>query len=172
MINDARTRYVERLEPFFQEIGGRFFSSSRFVLRLQAGWDLSRSLDSILEHDVAADLRHGYTQAGPHKGDFSITLDGRPARAYLSRGQMKLLVYALLLAQSRLMEENNGAAGCVLIDDVASELDDANRRILLELLQDRSTQYFITATSRQSIEDGLQGDAALFDITQGRITQA
>ena len=171
MINDARTRYIERMEPFFQEVGGRFFSSPRFVLRLHAGWDLSRSLDSILEHDVASDLRHGYTQAGPHKGDFSITLDGRPVKAYLSRGQMKLLVYALLLAQARLMEEHNGGAGCVLIDDVASELDDANRRTLLTLLQERSTQYFITATSRHSIEEGLQGDSALFDITQGRITQ-
>jgi DNA replication and repair protein RecF len=172
MIGDARARYIARIEPFFQEIGERFFSNPRFELRLQAGWDVTRTLDSIYETDVAADLRHGHTQAGPHKGDFSIMLDGRPVRAYLSRGQMKTLVYALLLAQSRLMEEHVGAAGCVLIDDVASELDADNRRILLELLQDRLTQYFITATARDSIERGLNGDAALFQLAQGRITQA
>ncbi len=172
MIHEARSGYLGRLAPYFDEIGGRFFSDPQFDLRIHAGWDVARSLDAVLESDVAADLRYGYTQSGPHKGDFSILLNQRPVKAYVSRGQMKLLVYALLLAQSRLMEEHVGSAGCVLIDDVASELDEPNKRTLLELLQGRLTQFFITATGREIIEEGVSTDAAVFQIAQGRITQA
>jgi DNA replication and repair protein RecF len=171
IVADARRRYAERLEPFFQDMGGRFFSDRRFELRLQAGWDTAKPLVSVLEEEVPADLRYGYTQSGPHKGDFSIVFDGRPVKAYLSRGQMKLLVYALLLAQSRLMEERVGA-GCVLVDDVASELDDRNRKALLAVLREGRTQYFITATGRHSIEEGLDDSAAVFEVEHGRITHA
>lgn len=85
---------------------------------------------------------------------------------------MKLLVYALLLAQSRLMEEQAKTPGCVLIDDVASELDEFNKRNLLELLQDRATQFFITATSQDMIANGITPESAVFQIEQGRITEA
>lgn len=172
MIHEARSNYVERLKPFFQEIGGHFFSDPRFDLRTLAGWDATRPLDGVLDSELAADLRYGHTHSGPHKGDFSIVLDHRPIKAYASRGQMKLLVYALLLAQARLMEERVGGAGCVLIDDVASELDARNKRMLLELLRGRLTQFFITATARDSIAAGVSSDAAVFHLAQGRITKA
>ena len=172
MIHEARSSYLERLLPFFQEVSGRFFAESRFEWRIQAGWDHSSRLSEVLERDIATDLRYGHTHSGPHKGDFSLLLNQRSVKYYASRGQMKLLVYALLLAQARLMEERVGAAGCVLIDDVASELDEPNKRTLLDLLRGRPTQFFITATSREIIEEGLSGDAALFRIAQGRITQA
>lgn len=170
IVAEARQRYAERLEPSFHRMGERFFQGRRFALRIQAGWDTDKELARVLEEEAAADLRCGYTQSGPHKGDFSISLDGRPARAYLSRGQMKLLVYALLLAQSRLMEETR--AGCVLIDDVASELDDDNRRTLLGVLRERQTQFFITATARTLIEESLDEHAVLFPMEQGRLTRA
>jgi DNA replication and repair protein RecF len=170
IVADARLRYAKRLEPFFKDMGERFFSGQRFDIRPQAGWDTAKSLVSVLEEEVPADLRYGYTQSGPHKGDFSITLDGRPVKAYLSRGQMKLLVYALLLAQSRLLEERAGAAGCVLVDDVASELDEHNKKTLLDVLREGRTQYFITATGRNTIEEGVDDSAAVFRVEHGRIT--
>ncbi|MGZ8218844.1 DNA replication/repair protein RecF [Methylomagnum sp.] len=172
IVADSRLRYAERLEPFFHDTAARFFPGQRFEFRLQAGWDTAKPLETILTEGTPADARHRYTQSGPHKGDFSITLNGRPIKAYLSRGQMKLLVYALLLAQSRLMEERVGAAGCVLVDDVASELDEHNKTTLLAFLREGRTQYFVTATARNMIEEGLDSDAALLQVEQGRVIQA
>ena len=172
MLGDARRRYAERLEPHFLATCGRFFPGHDFAMRVQAGWDPARPLATVLEEEAATDARHGYTQSGPHKGDFSIHLAGRPVRAYLSRGQMKLLVYALLLAQARLREAESGPGGCVLIDDVASELDPLNRGTLLDYLGEDRTQYFITATSRDSIETGLSDSAAVFRLDAGRLAQA
>lgn len=169
IVGQARERYAARLEAFFQDTAQRFFPDFRFELRTQAGWDAALPLESALEKDIAADFRHGYTQSGPHKGDFSLAFQGRPVKAYLSRGQMKLLVYALLLAQARLLEERAGAAACVLIDDVASELDTANKQALLGFLREGRTQYFVTATERKMVEDGLGTEAALFEVERGQI---
>lgn len=172
MLHQARCGYLERLMPYFREIGGRFFGASPFELKVQPGWDLGRSLEAILDSDVASDLRHGHTQSGPHRGDFAILMGQKPVRGYVSRGQMKLLVYALLLAQSRLMEERMGSCGCVLIDDVAAELDSPNRHTLLDLLQGRSTQFFITATALETAPMTESLKAAVFQIEQGRLIQS
>ncbi|HYE36694.1 DNA replication/repair protein RecF [Methylocaldum sp.] len=172
IMDGARERYAERLKPFFLQSAARFFAGFKFDLHVQSGWNKSKTLEAVLQEDVAADIRLGHTQSGPHKADFSITLDGRPARAYLSRGQMKLLVYALLLAQSLLMEESAGVSACVLIDDVASELDEDNKNRLLGFLRERRTQFFITATAEQIIKEAVDDDAAVFHVEHGQVMQS
>ncbi|MGX2038635.1 DNA replication/repair protein RecF [Methylocaldum sp. MU1018] len=172
IINGARERYAERLKPFFLQSAAQFFAGFKLDLHVQSGWNKSKTLEAALQDDVVSDIRLGHTQSGPHKADFSIMLDGRPAKAYLSRGQMKLLVYALLLAQSLLMEESAGTSACVLIDDVASELDEDNKNRLLGFLRERRAQFFITATAEQIIEEAVNDDAAVFHVEHGQVMQA
>lgn len=169
MLHEARCGYLGRLMPYFREIGGRFFENVAFDLKVQPGWDVNRPLEAILDAEVTMDLRQGHTQYGPHRGDFAITMGQKPVRGLVSRGQMKLLVYALLLAQSRLMEERVGSRGCVLIDDVAAELDALNRRTLLDILGERTTQFFITATALDAEPKSGGLDASVFEIEQGRL---
>jgi len=66
------------------------------------------------------------------------------AREVLSRGEQKLLVYALHLAQLALSIEITGRHPIVLIDDLAAELDEAHRAQVLEVLQSLGCQVFIT----------------------------
>jgi DNA replication and repair protein RecF len=171
IIGGARERYAERLRPFFLQSAAQFFAGFKLDLHVQSGWNKNKTLEAALQEDVASDIRLGHTQSGPHKADFSITLDGRPAKAYLSRGQMKLLVYALLLAQSVLMEESAGMSACVLVDDVASELDEKNKNRLLGFLRERRTQFFITATMEEIIKEAVD-DAAVFHVEHGQVKQA
>ena len=85
---------------------------------------------------------------------------------------MKLLVYALLLAQAGLMEERHGSSGCVLIDDIASELDEPNQQALMNILAGRKTQFFITATHRDALVTQGSAGVGVFEIAQGRIIKA
>ncbi len=172
IMNGARDRYAQRLKPFFLRSAAHFFEGFEFEFHLQSGWRKNKTLEAALQEDVASDVRLGYTQSGPHKADFSISLGGRPARAYLSRGQMKLLVYSLLLAQSLLMEESADVSACVLIDDVASELDEDNKNKLLGFLRECRTQFFITATADRVIRDAVDDDAAVFHVEHGQVMQA
>lgn len=169
----TRAAYMERLRPAFIEVAHHFLGAHAFALSLADGWDSETNpLIEAFRRSWVQDRKLGYTHAGPHRADFSVYADGKAARNFLSRGQMKLLVVSLLLAQARCLEESLGARGCVLIDDLASELDDANRAKLLRFLDTRASQFFITATDDR-IQHELNSDqAAVFCIASGRVEQA
>lgn len=171
MLHSAREAYLAALSPHFGETVNQFFPGRRWQLDLLPGWDSDKPLGLALEAAVEGDLRLGYTQLGPHRADFTIRLDGRPVREYLSRGQMKLLVYALLLAQSRLMETQRAVPGCVLIDDVASELDAANRQRLIGALVDRASQFFITATALEAGLEPVASTTRVYELSEGRVAR-
>jgi len=172
MVAEARDAYVERLRPYLLEAARFFLGQHAFQLHACAGWDTRKPLIDVLREGIAMDRSCGYTHTGPHKGDFSVLADGRPAKNLLSRGQMKLLVFALLLAQAHLLEEAIGVRGCVLIDDLASELDSRNRDQLLRFLEMRKAQFFVTATDRRLLESAHLADAAVFHVEHGRVIQA
>lgn len=171
ILAQARAAYAQRLLPYFAAASGHFLGTMAFELRSLAGWSADKSLEQALRDGLAQDLRDGHTHAGPHKGDFSLLADGRPAKQFLSRGQMKLLVFALLLAQAHLLEESLGARGCVLVDDLASELDGGNRAKLLDFLRSRQAQFFITATEPRLVDWTGADDAAMFHVEHGRIAR-
>lgn len=168
VIAETRQRYALRLEPFLKETAEHFLPQfKRFELKTSPGWNEQKTLIQVLQDETTTDLRYAYTQSGPHRGDFSLHVDGRSARSCLSRGQTKLLIYALLLAQSRLMEESDTLySGCVLIDDIASELDEKNRSRLLDFLGKTKSQFFITATESQRLTQTFH---RLADLDQGQI---
>jgi len=171
VVAEARETYIESLLPYFLEAAVLFLGPHDFRLRTDRGWDSQKSLADVLREQGGADRRYGYTQFGPHKGDFSVLLDGRSAKNFLSRGQMKLLVFALLLAQAHLLEEMIDNRGCVLIDDLASELDSDNRDKLLRFLEMRRGQFFITATDERVFENVRLGEASVFHVEHGRIKE-
>ncbi|MFZ4704146.1 MAG: DNA replication/repair protein RecF, partial [Candidatus Methylumidiphilus sp.] len=169
IVDCARFGYVECLRPFFNAAASHFLGHSALDIDPVSGWDKAKPLDEVLRLDLPQDLRDGFTHSGPHKGDFQVKADGRSAKNYLSRGQMKLLVFALLLAQSHLLEASIGTKGCVLIDDLASELDSENRSKLLGFLRQRQAQFFITATDSRLLELAGEGEAAIFQVENGLI---
>ena len=61
--------------------------------------------------------------------------DGRELRAYGSRGQQRLGLLALLLAEREAIAESRGTPPLMLLDDVMSELDAGRRSQLVELLR-------------------------------------
>ena len=97
-----------------------------------------------------------------------ITINDEPASRRASRGQLKLLGIALLLAQSEAISTTNTKRGIVAIDDLAAELDVDNQYLLAQVLQKTQKQLVITST-RQPLPEFLPPDAHLFHVEQGHI---
>src|SRR5690606_8391617 len=114
-------------------------------LRYYRGWEEGRSYAEVLRASIERDLRYGATQAGPQRADILIRIGGRPALEVLSRGQQKLLVAALKIAQGRMLLETTGRKSIYLVDDLPSELDGEKRRKLCLLLSTLQTQIFMSA---------------------------
>ncbi|MER3484731.1 MAG: hypothetical protein C4345_00875 [Chloroflexota bacterium] len=83
---------------------------------------------------------------GPHRDDVRLTLNGRELAAFGSRGQQRLAVVALKLAETDLMASQSGERPVVLLDDVLSELDVQRRHELLVAVSQLKTQVVLTAT--------------------------
>lgn len=96
------------------------------------------------EQDLGADILRGFTAAGPHREDFMVVFDGRPAEETASRGETRTVVLSLKIIELEILEKARGGRPLLLLDDVFSELDGARRHALTESLQNYQT--FITTT--------------------------
>lgn len=116
------------------------------------GWDkknTGKSLEQILAECFDSDKHKQYTQHGAHQADIVFATQEMKAKQVLSRGQQKIILLALKLAQGDLLEKE-----CLyLIDDLAAELDELHQKKLLNYLAGKKGQFVITNTS--TIDPGL-----------------
>ncbi len=172
MLADYRQDYAEQLTPVFIRICQNFLSLNPIELHLLKGWDTAKTLDQVLLQDQEKDLRYGFTHSGPHRGDLHLLINGKLAKDFVSRGQLKLLVMALKLAQVHLLSTDFNHNGCILIDDIASELDEVNRAKLLNYLVNLNFQVFITATDLFGFGDISQiNNYKVFHVEHGNVKQ-
>ncbi|MBA2777879.1 DNA replication/repair protein RecF [Billgrantia kenyensis] len=150
-VDDLRREWMAAFVPVFEETLDRLIALPELRLRYSRGWDKQRPLLEILEQSRATDFQMGFTQHGPQRGDLRIRLGKRPAVEVLSRGQQKLVVSALKLAQGRLLEQSTGRSCLYLVDDLPAELDIEHRRIFCRLLESMGSQAFITSVEHDAL---------------------
>jgi DNA replication and repair protein RecF len=112
---------------------------------------VTEALREGLTRSRPADLRRGFTGFGPQTDDLEITLDGRPVREHGSQGQVRSLVLALKLAELENLTAALGEPPLLLLDDVASELDQLRRHKLFETILGTPGQTFISVTDKDLI---------------------
>lgn len=169
----ARATYFDRLLPVFKSVYSslRGEAIEKLTLRYDPGWDSALDFATVLSSGLQADLRYGATQNGPHRADIRVQIEKIPAVEFLSRGQQKILVSALKIAQAHLLADSSGRQCVYLVDDLASELDKRNRLAVLSLLTQLGGQLFVTCIDLEAIEFELgQIDKAVFHVERGTIT--
>ena len=105
-----------------------------------------------LEQFKDKDIDRKFTQAGPHRADIRVSIYGQPAAENLSRGQQKLFVFAMYLAQMQTLYEEFKKPTVVLIDDVAAELDDNNLNLVFKKLIDLDSQIIVTVLNTNILD--------------------
>jgi DNA replication and repair protein RecF len=172
IVNDFRRDYILALQPVFLEMAGYFLDTTQIDLRFVSGWDEERTLESILKLELDKDLRYGFTHSGPHRADFQVFHNKKSAKDYLSRGQQKLLVLALVLSQVSLLNQEGQNDCCILIDDLTAELDTENRSKLLKYLLQLGCQIFVTGTELADFGDlSALNNYKVFHVEHGCIKQ-
>lgn len=170
IITQVRIEYLQTLYPLFNQLARHFHICSDFELSLFPGWNIERPLEEVLQQSRQMDIRYGYTRSGPHKFDFVLFADGRVAKTFMSRGQRKILVLALMLAQIDLMAEVNNIQACVLVDDITAELDRDNQDEFMRLLGNHNHQLFVTTTDKDFVKRFRNEDHKVFEINAGEVT--
>ncbi|MCE5233838.1 MAG: DNA replication/repair protein RecF [Mizugakiibacter sp.] len=167
-IDDARRAYAGALGSWIGRVAGAFLPELGPVeLSYRRGWPDETALAALLAERRGKDLARGHTTAGPHRADWSLRFAEAPAREHLSRGQEKLCALACVLAQAELHAERRGEWPVIGLDDLASELDQAHQRRVVERLLAGAAQVLITGTELPPVLREVE--AALFHVEQGRI---
>ena len=151
-ITHYRRAYLNGLAGQLERAVGAFDGLGRVSFEYYCGWDESRTLAEIYSHDQVRDIATRSTNHGAHRADIKIKVDGQPAADHLSRGQIKLLVYALKLAQADHYRERSGESCLFLLDDLPAELDYQHRGQVISYLNDLGCQYFITGVDKQDFK--------------------
>lgn len=110
-------------------------------------------LEQYSEEEVAA----GTTLVGPHRDDFSIIESNRNLASYGSRGEQRMAVLWLKMAELNYIEKKTGERSTLLLDDIFSELDHEHRDIVMKLAKNQQTiittadEHFIKKSGSNSI---------------------
>ena len=149
-IDKKRIQYLDTIKQVFTEIAAEFLPEFSFEITYYSGWDKAQSLESHLTSRLEQDLKFGHSSSGPHKADFRIkNQDGVPAFEVLSRGQLRMLVAALQLSQTKTLNVQTSDCGVFLLDDIGAELDENHRQIFIRHLMQTNTQIFVTAIEKE-----------------------
>ena len=168
-ISEWRQTYSDAITREIKATCQQFLPEYTLTFSCQRGWDKETDYAELLERSFERDRALTYTASGPHKADFRIRADGTPVEDLLSRGQLKLLMCALRLAQGEYLTRHSGRRCIYLIDDFASELDDQRRQILAARLKATKAQVFVSAISVDHVIDMNDEKGKMFSVEKGKI---
>jgi DNA replication and repair protein RecF len=170
-LDTARQKFCASLQRQLSPLLAALLGGMETALEYRRGWSRDQDLRQALHASREQDRRQGYTRLGPHRADFVVKLEGGgfvPER--LSRGQQKLLIIALVLAQARLYQVHRDSPCMLLIDDLPSELDRAHRDRVMSCLARSDAQLFVTAIEAGALDTALWEESRVFHLAHGNVS--
>ena len=150
-LDQLRSGYIDSLEEPFQAVVEEISGMQAIRLEYFRGWERDGNLLEIYQKEVNSDQKRGFTQKGFQRADVRITVDGQPAVKVCSRGELKALVWSLILAQGNLTRSREDTKTLFLVDDLASEFDRNHRWRLGNYLVNHGHQVLITGVDRDAL---------------------
>ncbi len=118
------------------------------------------------------EARSGHTLAGPHRDNIIFTLQKGDTNAdlarYGSQGQKRSAVLAFKLALAVVFHRRIGTWPLILLDDVASELDETRRRALGNIISGTQAQFLISTTGEEYMFLPT-GEGKIWMVEEGRL---
>jgi len=154
-LTDKRAEYIEYVNNFQ-------FSISNFQVTYDKSVISEARLEQYKDEEVAAKA----TLVGPHRDDFIISKfpisnsqfsqkDQQliELSKYGSRGEQRLAILWLKLAELSYIEQQAGDRPMLLLDDIFSELDKEHRRLVLDVIAKQQT---IITSAEEDVIDLIQ----------------
>jgi len=167
-ITNYRDSQLTLIKKNFFELLNLFSSDlcEKINIFFSQGWSSSLSYNEYLINKINHDINSGYTRYGAHRSDIIINYQNMPANDILSRGQKKIVIICLILSQfSYLKNKKIEEHHLLLLDDMDSELDEKNLKILFSILENLNSQVIATTTDIKKYKF-ICNDCKLFHVKQ------
>jgi DNA replication and repair protein RecF len=164
---DYGSKIIAQREKFFKYINDEFkkledFPRYEFYIDFQPNIKISRIFDEDIEYTFRKNLQDSYSKdislestfRGPHKDNWELLIKIKPQKEFIScskfasRGQQRMALIVLQMVLIRLFEELKDNTPILLLDDIFSELDNENEKILIDFIISKKIQTFITGVEK------------------------
>lgn len=170
-----RLEYIDKLEGYAEKYHNGISNGNEkleisYICSFNASLQDDRNkiyekLSLAMHESRKEDLFTGFTNVGPHRDDFDITINGKKSRIFASQGQQRSAVLSLKLAEAKVLKELTGENPVILLDDVLSELDEKRREFLINKITDY--QVFITCCDSDVVR--IEKDKKIFNVDKGKV---
>ena len=171
LISQRREAYLNLLGQHLTETLPEVLRKEEMTLCYSEHWESSDKIVEALSGNLERDIRYGYTSVGPHRADLRILKKKKIATEYLSRGEQRMLMAGIILAQQSSLKAAKSVNPIILIDDLNAELDAYNQDDLITRLRDSGSQIFITAISPDGIRKELSQEYKVFHVEHGHVKE-
>lgn len=170
VLDQARRQFLRGVNSTFTHLFELAGWGEPPEITLQSGWAVEEPLLESLMGRRREDASTGHTGCGPHRADLAFHVNGNELGARYSRGQSKLFVTLLMLAEAQVVFSRTGEEPLLLVDDFAAELDRQAQGRLLSLLSARPGQAFLTSVNFER-HWALPNASARFHVEHGAIAK-
>jgi DNA replication and repair protein RecF len=163
-----RSAYFSEFIHEFNQVLASLSDNTLSTIEYYKGWDkknTGKSLSTILSEQFSYDVYRQFTQYGAHHADLFIHSNRGLAKQIVSRGQKKIILLAIKIAQGKILQGN-----CLyLIDDLPAELDLHHQNKVLSYLNTTRGQFIITSSTPFDTSAFLSDEYCFFSTNNGCI---
>jgi DNA replication and repair protein RecF len=161
-------------QQYFSEISALFHESLKDFLNLNCqlsyfnGWqkqNVDPGLMDVLVAQESWDSQQMYTHSGPQRADLLFLTAHGQGKLEWSRGQQKIILILVKLAQAQLL----GQPALFLMDDLGAELSQANLEKIYMQISKLPNQLFLTALDDAAKNEAFFRDSRWFYLNQGQV---
>lgn len=180
LVAQDRFHYLSALLPYIKQFLDLFLENYHFEIDLLPGWATQKykSYFEALQDKLDLDLQYGFTSQGPQTADIKFKAFYKDealgdAKDVLSRGELKKLVLAIKLAQTKHFMEVKRKKCIFMIDDITSELDHHSVQLVCNSLNKLNTQVFMTVIDKSFLLEmySFENNIKVFHVEHGLIRE-
>ncbi len=149
IIVSTRNNYIDRINLILKQNLNNF--KYKYEITKPASMsesDLYEFYIEDLRKNIDKEIKYKYSIIGAHRQNIDFNIDNKNLKIFGSQGQKRSFVLLFRSSQIIDFENTHNFVPILLLDDMASELDDLNRNIFFKILDDFTGQTFITTTDK------------------------
>jgi len=155
-VQQERTRFLQSLQQEVEAMLSTYFPEGlliHFAYVAKKKSDEAENSDAFMARNERLkdmEQRFGRSLFGAHLDDVAISFGEHSSRIFASRGQQKLIILLIKMAQLKALAVQKGPA-VFLLDDFMTDFDQDRAQLVLKALMDLKSQLIFTAPERSSI---------------------
>lgn len=158
----SRMKYIKSLSIILNLLYRKLFNSEQelSIKYENSFYKLNKieveEIESEFKKEIRAkrnrEIKYKFSLVGPHRDDFKFILNGYEAKINASQGEKKSIIFALKLSEIDMIKKNRKENPVIIIDDITSYFDEDRRLSILEYLEKKELQVFISSTDDLKIK--------------------